>query len=99
MISYSPIFNISDDDVKVDVFKYGEITEVEYGSRKKGILHTNCTNPMLNVILCEMEEKDMSYTLLDRFEFFHVSNCIYLLISFFKKKKKMTYIQSGLIQL
>jgi len=59
------------DDVKVDIFKYGEITEVEYGSRKKGILHTNCTNPMLNVILCEMEEKDMSYTLLDRFEFFH----------------------------
>lgn len=59
---------------------------MEYGSRKKGILHTNCTNPMLNVILCEMEEKDMSYTLLDRFEFFHVSNCIYLLISFFQKK-------------
>ena len=59
---------------------------MEYGSRKKGILHTNCTNPMLNVILCEMEEKDMSYTLLDRFEFFHVSNCIYLLISFLQKK-------------
>ena len=64
---------------------------MEYGSRKKGILHTNCTNPMLNVILCEMEEKDMSYTLLDRFEFFNVSNCIYLLISFFKKKKWCTY--------
>ena len=73
---------------------------MEYGSRKKGILHTNCTNPMLNVILCEMEEKDMSYTLLDRFEFFNVSNCIYTyLFLFFKKKKKMMYIQIGLIQL
>ena len=41
---------------------------------------------MLNVILCEMEEKDMSYTLLDRFEFFHVSNCTYLSTSFFSKK-------------
>jgi len=59
-----------DDDVKVDIFKYGEITEMEYGSRKKGILHTNCTNPMLNVILCEMEERSKSWALVDRFEFF-----------------------------
>ena len=67
---------ISDDDVKVDIFKYGEITEMEYGSRKKGILHTNCTNPMLNVILCEMEERSKSWALVDRFEFFRVSKIL-----------------------
>lgn len=41
---------------------------------------------MLNVILCEMEEKDKSWTLLDRFEFFHVSTFTYLPTSFFPKK-------------
>merc|ERR1712170_160428 len=49
-------------------FKIGEVTEV-IKSKRSGVMHTVCTVPTKNVILCEIEQRAKSWKMTDKYEF------------------------------
>merc|ERR1719323_2137502 len=49
-------------------FKIGEVTEV-IKSKRSGVMHTVCTVPTKNVILCEIEQRAKSWKMSDKYEF------------------------------
>ena len=50
-------------------FVIGEIFEKEWGQRKKGIMHTNCTLPESNKMFCVLEEREKGWNLTEEFDF------------------------------
>jgi len=50
-------------------FAFGEIFEKEWGQRKKGIMHTNCSLPESNKMLCVLEERERGWNLTEEFDF------------------------------
>jgi hypothetical protein len=50
-------------------FVIGEIFEKEWGQRKKGIMHTNCTLPESNKMFCVLEERERGWNLTEEFDF------------------------------
>ena len=75
-------------------FAIGEIFEKEWGQRKKGIMHTNCSLPESNKMFCVLEERERGWNLTEEFDFSKVhmrvvcthshlltSACLHLLFS------------------
>ena len=50
-------------------FAIGEIFEKEWGQRKKGIMHTNCSLPESNKMFCVLEERERGWNLTEEFDF------------------------------
>ena len=50
-------------------FVIGEIFEKEWGQRKKGIMHTNCSLPESNKMFCVLEERERGWNLTEEFDF------------------------------
>ena len=53
-------------------FAIGEIFEKEWGQRKKGIMHTNCSLPESNKMFCVLEERERGWNLTEEFDFLKV---------------------------
>ena len=64
---YEPFF--PDAANRKNNFVIGEIFEKEWGQRKKGIMHTNCTLPESNKMFCVLEERERGWNLTEEFDF------------------------------
>ena len=64
-------------------FKFGEITPLA-PKRSNMIIHVNCTNPSLNFILCESEERTNAWKFSVTYRFSTVRMYLDPIIYFFK---------------
>jgi len=62
-------------------FKIGQLFEKEWGQKKKGIMHSNCTLPEPNKLFCSFEERKKGWMLTEEISFSKggfINNCHFL---------------------